>query len=250
MKSDIQLNAEANKVRRMLGYDNRQPIAVTNALLNCPEYTLIRMVFTADISGMSILEADSKIIAVNTAMSLGRQRFSAAHELYHIEVERICTGTICTSGYDDKKSESEMEADRFASYFLMPYDGLEWYIGQQHVKRWNEEQVFLLSQYYRMSFMAVIVRLYQEKRISQNEYEMLKCIDVQSALKTISVAEPELYQPSEGLRQYMVDGQYIQLMELLKETEALSESRYGQFAREAFMDNRLKILERGVMYND
>ncbi len=250
MKSDIQLNAEAVKVRSMFGYDNRQPIAVTNALLNCPEYTLIRMVFTADISGMSILEADSKIIAVNTAMSLGRQRFSAAHELYHIEVEQICTGTICTSGYDDKKSESEMEADKFASYFLMPYDGLEWYIGQQRVERWDEEQVFLLSQYYRMSFMAVIVRLYQEKRITRDEYEILKCVDVQRALKTISVAEPELYQPGEGLRQYMVDGQYIQLMELLKDTEALSESRYGQFAREAFMDNRLKILERGVMYND
>ena len=108
----------------------------------------------------------------------------------------------------------------------------------------------MLSQYYRMSFMAVIVRLYQEERITRDEYEILKCVDVQSALKTISVAEPELYQPSESLRQYMVDGQYIHLMELLKDTEALSESRYSQFAREAFMDNRLKILERGVMYND
>ncbi|MCM1161010.1 MAG: ImmA/IrrE family metallo-endopeptidase [Roseburia sp.] len=250
MKSDIQLSAEAIKVRGMLGYDNRQPIAITNAILNCPEYTLIRMAFTTDISGMSIMEAGSKIIAVNTAMSLGRQRFSAAHELYHVEVEKSSAGTICKSGYDDKKSDSEMEADKFASYFLMPYDGMEWYIGQHHIEQWNKEQIFGLSQYYRMSFMAVIVRLYQEKRITRSEYELLKYVDVQKEAMTISVAEPELYQPNESFRQYRVDGQYIQLMELLKPTGAISESRYGQFAREAFMDDRLKILEKGVMYND
>lgn len=250
MKSDIQLNADAIKVRGMLGYDNKQPIAITNALLNRPEYTLVRMVFSTDISGMSVMEADSKMIVVNTAMSLGRQRFSAAHELYHIEVERICTGTICKSGYDDKKSESEREADKFASYFLMPYDGLEWYIGQHGVKRWDEEQLFGLSQYYRMSFLSVIFRLYQEKRISQDEYELFKLVDIQKALRMVSVAEPELYQPNESQRQYMVDGQYVQLMELLEAAGAMSESRYGQFAREAFMDNRLEILEKGVMYND
>ena len=86
MKDDLQLQTEAVKLRRINGYGSTEPIDVTGLLLAQECYTFIRLPMTENISGMCVIDGDSKIIAVNSMMSLGRQRFTVAHELYHIEI--------------------------------------------------------------------------------------------------------------------------------------------------------------------
>lgn len=52
-------------------------------------------------------------------MSVGRQRFSMAHELFHLYFDENEHSTVCSMkiGYGN---EVEKVADQFASYFLMP----------------------------------------------------------------------------------------------------------------------------------
>lgn len=71
------------------------------------------------ISGMCIKNDGNPVIAINSAMSVGRQRFSMAHELYHLYYDENKQSTVCAikigTGNDTEKA-----ADQFASYFLMP----------------------------------------------------------------------------------------------------------------------------------
>ena len=58
-------------------------------------------------------------------MSKGRQRFTLAHELYHLLFEEDKRDLIiCEASNDD---DSEIEANIFASYLIMTYEGLERY---------------------------------------------------------------------------------------------------------------------------
>ena len=174
MKSDIQLNSEANKLRARFGYSNREPIDIINLILSFPDYTLIKMPLSERISGMCVADEGAKYIVLNASMSPGRQHFTAAHELYHLEVEKDRAGKICHMGINDSKNESEKQADKFASYFLMPYDGLEWYCEKFKINEWDDiADIIYLSQFYQMSYMATLYRLEQEGRIDKARYKEL-----------------------------------------------------------------------------
>lgn len=67
---------------------------------------------------------DHIVICINSKSSYGRQRFTLAHELYHILYENKMDRVICGMSLVGNKSDSEKEADQFASYLLMPYDSL------------------------------------------------------------------------------------------------------------------------------
>ena len=87
MKTDIQLNSEAVRFREKVGYSNREPIDVESVVLKMENYTLVKLELSNNISGMCIVDENSKVIAINSSMSVGRQRFTIAHELYHLEME-------------------------------------------------------------------------------------------------------------------------------------------------------------------
>ena len=72
-----------------------------------------------NISGMCVRDGQVKLIAVNSSMSYGRQRFSLAHELYHLYFDDESGFNVCAKNFDSN-SESEKRADQFASYFLAP----------------------------------------------------------------------------------------------------------------------------------
>ena len=48
------------------------------------------------ISGMCIKSDDTAVIAINSAMSKGRKRFSLAHELYHYRYGKAGETAICS----------------------------------------------------------------------------------------------------------------------------------------------------------
>ena len=81
--------------------------------------------------------------------------------------EGLNDGRICGASLYDSKSENEEEANIFASFFLMPYDGVEWYIEVNQIKEWTVYEVIRLSLYFGISYLATIRRLEREKRITQ-----------------------------------------------------------------------------------
>ena len=249
MKTDIQLSAEANKIREKFGYSNKEPVDIQGIILSQKDYTMIRVPLSQNISGMCALDNGSKVIAINTDMSLGRQRFTAAHEIYHIEVEKCANGKICRKELYEEKSESETEADKFASYFLMPYDGLEWYISDRNITEWTEENVLALSQYYNISFFATIVRLMLDGRISKHQKEVLAKKDIAEIATNMGVGL-ELYSKSPEEQSYRVYGEYNRRLENMHRKHSLTDGLYMQFCREAFLDESTISQMKGEVVYD
>ena len=246
MKDDLQLQTEAVKLRRINGYGSTEPIDVIGLLLAQECYTFIRLPMTENISGMCVIDGDSKIIAVNSMMSLGRQRFTVAHELYHIEIEHRGQGVICKKG---TITDSEKEADRFASYFLLPCDALEWFAEKYEVKDWTLEQIVRLSQFFRMSFQAVVYRLHQERKINDVAYHKLINSNILDIIKDTGT-DMSLYMKSPEEEMEKSYGQYSQLLERAHKEERISDSLYKQFALEGFCDERWsKMIKEALIYD-
>lgn len=232
MKSNLQLHTEAVRLRRDNGYGSTEPIDVVGLLLAQEKYTLIKLPMSDNISGMCVVDGASKIIAVNSNMSLGRQRFTIAHELYHLEIEHVGNGVICKQ---DGKTDSEREADQFASCFLMPYEALDLFVQKYHVKEWTLDVLVRLSQFFRMSFQAILYRLHQERQINDIQYYEWMKQNVLALVRDMAVDET-LYMkslPEDAERSY---GQYGRLLKKAKKEEAVSDSLYRQFAIEGFCD--------------
>lgn len=158
MKSSIELNSNALKMRKILNEDSASPIDIFSLINNLKGFTLVFYPMSDRISGMCIREENSKIIAINSNMSYGRQRFTAAHELYHLFFEDKLRNVICEKNIGEEKSDSEKEADTFASYLLAPYDSLRNYLEENDILNQNItiEDIINMEQFYQLSHQAMI----------------------------------------------------------------------------------------------
>ena len=115
--ADIMTKAEL--LRKKLGEDSNSPVDIISLSQGINKLTLVFYPLGNNISGMCIKGRDGICtIAINSLMTMGRQSFSLAHELYHLfyddNMKAICSKKI-GSGDD-----TERKADVFAAYFLMP----------------------------------------------------------------------------------------------------------------------------------
>ena len=86
MRTNQELNSLALKTRKEWGEDAYSPIdifAIVNRLKE-KKITLVSFPLSSNISGMCTKENDDNIIVINSTTSYGRQRFTLAHELYHV----------------------------------------------------------------------------------------------------------------------------------------------------------------------
>lgn len=248
MKTIIQLNSDAIRFREKAGYGNREPIDIESIVLKMNNYTIVKMKMSNHISGMCIVDGTSKMIAINSSMSLGRQRFTIGHELYHLEIENLTEGKVCPSGIYDNRSDNEKEADIFASFLLMPYDGLEWYIDNYQIREWNIRNVIELSQFYKMSYMAILFRLYHEGRITFEEYEYFKKVNVKTEAIKLGY-DISLYGNLTEEHDWITLGEYPRLLE--EQRGLIPESLFHQFCRDGFReDMKNENIEEGAVLND
>ena len=103
LKTDNQLNTEAIQLREKWGLNPNGSIDITSVVLSkLPNLTLLYIPFSENTSGMCIKDENIEIIGINSTMTKGRQRFTLAHELYHLLIEEN-TGKpiICKNPYRD-----------------------------------------------------------------------------------------------------------------------------------------------------
>ena len=81
--------------------------------------TLVLFPLNNNISGYCFDNGIIKVIAINSCMSYGRQRFSLAHEFYHLFFDSSNKLSISDKELYSK-DEIEKNANQFASYFLAP----------------------------------------------------------------------------------------------------------------------------------
>lgn len=250
MRSQQELNSLALKTRRMLGEDGYSPIDIF-ALVNGwteKKLTVVRYPLSARISGMCTKIDDDVVICINSTSSYGRQRFTLAHELYHILYEEKMDRVICGMSFEGVKSDSEREADQFASFLLMPYDALLQY--GERFEQWDLNAIIQTEQFFQISHMAMLLRLKTDgflKETAIREYEGIK-VSREAARLGYGM---ELYLPLPQEQQYFTTGEYIRKVERLTEEELISNGKREELLLDAYRaDIVYNLNEGGTELND
>lgn len=168
--------------------------------------------FSDSFFGLSLLDnKDDRAIVVNTwnKISVERRKFTVAHELGHILLHEKSYQENIT----DEDNVEESEANRFASYFLMPYKSFinEWckYDNCDFV-----DKVIKIKQTFGVSYQVVLYRL----------SEIIKGMKKESQFNVWNVFREE-YRKKYGVTLGKKD-EMLPMNENIKELQSLSSTFY------------------------
>lgn len=233
MRTAQELNSLALRTRRMWNEDVYSPIDIFAIVNGWKEkkITIVKYPMSPRISGMCTKEGEDIIICINSTTSYGRQRFTLAHEIYHVLYEEGIQRVICDMGMNGDKPESEREADKFASYLLMPYDALLQY--EPDKSKWDLEKVIDAEQFFQVSHQAMLYRLVFDNLCSREFADEYKSITVSAKAAKLGYSK-ELYLPTDKTRQYFTTGEYIRKVEKMAEKDLISNGKREELLLEAY----------------
>jgi len=232
MMSKYELSKAASELRRRLGADDHSFIDVFRLALTMEKLTLVFYPMGERISGMCIKGGEDVLIAINSSMTYGRQRFSMAHELYHCFYDDMNT-MICSSDIGET-SEVEKNANTFASFFLVPPAALSAAI--KEIKKNSSvidvAGVVKLEQTFGISRQAMLIRLADEGELLQEEAAKMRSNVISHALSL--GYDDALYRPLPEDKAKMTYGRYIKQAEELLGSGLISAGKYEELLLEAF----------------
>ena len=235
MLDKLDLSTKAQELRESLGEDANSPVDIFSLVNQIEGLTLVFYPLGENISGMCVRDNEISLIAINSTMSYGRQRFSLAHELYHLYYDDKSGFNVCSTKFDPK-SENEKCADQFASYFLAPYKSLRTAIQKIAGKGpLSFQNVIALEQYFGMSHLAMFWRLVSEEYLSSNELDDYSH-GVISAARNIGY-DDKLYKPTPIDSQRRTYGYYLKQVEELRQRELVSSGKIDELLLDAFRDD-------------
>ena len=235
MLDKLDLSTKAQELRELLGEDANSPVDIFSLVSQIEGLTLVFYPLGKNISGMCVKDKEIKLIAINSTMSYGRQRFSLAHELYHLYFDDASGFNVC-SRILDPKSENEKCADQFASYFLAPYKSLKVAIKKEAPNgSLSMQNVIALEQYFGMSHLAMFWRLVSEGYLSQEKLDDYS-YGVISAAKTLGY-DDKLYNPTPVEFQSRTYGHYLKQVEELRQKDLVSSGKIDELLLDAFRDD-------------
>ena len=141
-----------------------------------------------DLSGFIGFRHDTFIIVTNTNHKLGSERFTIAHEIYHLIKNRmsIKKGSVIEEMIWNENSTNEIMANAFAAELLMPKEDII-----KHVKLITENMtkevepgtIVQLQQKYGVSYIAITKRLNEVEIIDKKMQSKLEEFDSESLEK-------------------------------------------------------------------
>lgn len=226
---------QASMLRRRLGADNDSPLDILALAAGIENLTLVHYPMGENLSGICLKGEDS-VIAINSAMSLGRRRFSLARELYHMwhgkESALFVSAKAIGSG-----GESEKRADTFASFALMPPLALETKADALASRREDGkltfDDVIHIEQHFGASHQATVIRLKDSPRMKRSLVEPFLSRNPSERARILGYGT-ELYKPLPAGRQCHTTGRYIFLAGILREKGLISEGKYEELLLAAF----------------
>ncbi|WP_423129813.1 ImmA/IrrE family metallo-endopeptidase [Gaoshiqia sp. Z1-71] len=221
---EFKLKARAANFRNRFGYSNSEPIEFRSLLWKLDILTVFYPL-GEDFSGLSVLADDSRFILVNSGQSLGRQNFTIAHELYHLFYDNDFVPHKCNTGQFPSKNSTELKADLFASFLLLPEDGITDMISEREMMQDKIQLSTLLKieQTYGSSRMALLIRLLSMKLITQS-------LVVQYSANILKNARQYGYSPALYTRtdEKLIIGPYATLANKLFDENKISEGHYRE----------------------
>jgi Zn-dependent peptidase ImmA (M78 family) len=131
---------------------------ISIALHTIRNVTLVFLSMPAEINGACFKFDDEKIIFINSKHSELHQRFTIAHEIYHLEF-----GSENFNLYEINKASEESEANLFASYLLLPEISLE------KNQQMNLEKIIEMEHYYKIPHDEFVKRIEFDEEIDDLE---------------------------------------------------------------------------------
>lgn len=239
----------AEEYRTSVGIDNHSSIDVFEVARKIPHLTIVLYPLGENISGMCVMGEKFSVIAVNSKQTRGRQRFTLAHELYHLRYDKEKRTSICPtdiSEYDD----TERMADAFASYLLLPYHALRKEYSERGLSSENHSYsegdlitaALEIEYKYGVSRKALTSRLFEDGIITRGEKERL-CQNVKIGARQYGFSTA-LYEPCVGDGARRVEGEYIDLIAELLSVDILSEGRAKELLADGFRQD-IEIVSLG-----
>jgi Zn-dependent peptidase ImmA (M78 family) len=243
LKDKYELSKLASELRGRLGEDDRSPVDVFRLAHTIEELTLVFYPMGERISGMCLKGVQDVLIAVNSSMTYGRQRFSFAHELYHFFYDNMTT-VICAQDIG-AASDVERDANMFASFFLAPPASLS-----EQIKAIKAEHgmldlpdVIRLEQFFGVSRQAMLFRLMEEGELPRQDAEAMRSQIISRALEL--GYDDALYRPWPESKARMTYGRYIKQAEELLRRGLISDGKFEELLLEAFRADLVYGLDEG-----
>lgn len=233
--NETKIIVRAGQIRQRLGEDSDSPVDIFAMVQNIDRLTIVYYPLGDSLSGVCVKSEAGNIIAINSGMTIGRQRFSLAHELYHLyfddNMSAFCSKSI------DTGSLIEREADLFASYFLMPPAALATKADELRKSNGNRElsmrDVIRIEQFFGVSHQAAVIRLKKDGYLSNSASNTLMCQSVKVPAAAMGF-RTTLYMPTPESHRYMTYGSYISQVETAYDQDLISTGKYNELLLDAF----------------
>ncbi len=172
MSYEFEMKSAAKDFRIDNGFGKTEPIRLTSLLMKLNVITFFRDI-DENISGISLKVNNDRFILINSLKPLGRQHFTICHELYHLYFEKEFESNVCLAEAKGKRSNTEIRADLFASYLLLPEDGIYDLIPKEErgVNKITLMTLIKIEQYYSCSRGALLTAIKRMKLINSTYYE-------------------------------------------------------------------------------
>ena len=177
--------------------------------------------------------------------TLGRQRFSLAHELCHLffdeNMKSVCAKSIGTG------NEVEKKADAFAAYFLMPRAALADKADSlisKHGGKISLQDIIRIEQYFGVSHQTAVYQLNNCGYINRDDLDTLLNISVRRQAESMGF-NSDLYRPLPEEKQYCTYGHYIDQADQLLTRDIVSYGKYEELLLAAFRDDLVYGTEEG-----
>ena len=224
MLKEKYIEFRANKFREEHGMSSSEPVNLYKLLIKLNIITIFKEL-SEETSGMAVKTRFGKYILVNVNDIVARQNFTLGHELYHLFIQENFTTHKCKVGKFDKKDKEEYNADWFASYFLMPEDGLFEIIPVKELgkDKISQNTIIKLEQYFGVSRVALLNRLLFIDLISKQKKEELRTIGRIKSNARLLGYDISQYEPGNYNK---VIGDYGEKAKRLYENESISETDF------------------------
>ncbi len=230
------LMTQAALLRKQLDEDSCSPVNIFALAQRIEGLTIVYYPMGDNLSGMCIKGQDNNnIIAINSSMTLGRQRFSLAHEFYHLFYDDNMV-SVCAKKIGDGK-DIEKAADMFASYFLMP-DASLITMAQKLAEKNSSNSISIndvirIEQYFEVSHQAAVYRLVHTPYLDQKDANDMLMQPVRRRAEALGYSA-DLYLPSPPSKRYMTYGNYIDQAEQVVTKGLVSIGKYEELLLAAF----------------
>lgn len=220
----------ANEIREKLGFYKEPVTNIFNLIESLDILLTKKSLDNSDISAYFLHYKDDYLFFINSSHTLGRQHFSAAHELYHYYFDKELNGTICdTFKFKNQRNESETLADYFAVHFLMPEDGIFKFfniVGDQEI---TVNKIIKAQNYFKVSFKAMLVRLKVLGLIDEKQYDGLSNIHLTSTFVKLGYSR-ELIKPTNDT---YIPQNYLEVLSDNYEEEKITKNAYKEYLADA-----------------